>query len=88
MKRGRWMATFAYGRVSTKDQTTANQRLDNSGLATRWIVGISPRGIEKVSANQRPQFIKVLGQIRNGETLVGSKLDRLGRDALDVGTII
>jgi DNA invertase Pin-like site-specific DNA recombinase len=41
-----------------------------------------------VSAGQRPQFAKLLGQIRNGETLVVSKLDRLGRDALDVGATI
>jgi DNA invertase Pin-like site-specific DNA recombinase len=41
-----------------------------------------------VSAGQRPQFAKLLGQIWDGETLVVSKLDRLGRDALDVGATI
>jgi hypothetical protein len=35
----------------------------------------------KVSAKQRPQFKALLSQIRDGETLVVSKLDRLGRDA-------
>ena len=39
----------------------------------------------KVLASQRPQFARMLAQIRDGETLVASKLDRLGRDALDVG---
>ena len=38
----------------------------------------------KVAASQRPAFKKLLGQIRKGETLVVSKLDRLGRDAIDV----
>jgi DNA invertase Pin-like site-specific DNA recombinase len=37
---------------------------------------------------QRPAFSKMLGQIRDGETLVVTKLDRLGRDAQDVGATI
>jgi putative DNA-invertase from lambdoid prophage Rac len=41
-----------------------------------------------VSASHRPQFKALLGQIRDGETLVVSKLDRLGRDAQDVGATI
>lgn len=36
----------------------------------------------------RPQFGKMLNQIRDGETLVVTKLDRLGRDAQDVGVTI
>lgn len=39
-------------------------------------------------AQQRPQFANLLTQIRNGEMLVVSKLDRLGRDAHDVGGTI
>lgn len=89
MKKGRSMATFAYGRVSTEDQTTENERLEISGLAIRWIIGIPTRGLSgKICASQRSQFIKVLGQSRDGETLAVSKLDRLGRDVLDVGTAI
>jgi len=42
----------------------------------------------KVSAAQRPQFAKMLSQIRDGETLVVTKLDRLGRDAQDIGATI
>jgi DNA invertase Pin-like site-specific DNA recombinase len=30
---------------------------------------------------QRPQFVAMLGKIRDGETLVVSKLDGIGRDA-------
>ena len=37
---------------------------------------------------RRPLFAKMLGQIRDGETLVMTKLDRSGRDALDVGATI
>lgn len=42
----------------------------------------------KTSATQRPQFAALLGQIRNWETLVVAKLDRLGRDAQDVGASV
>jgi putative DNA-invertase from lambdoid prophage Rac len=83
------MATFGYGRVSTKDQTTENQRreIETSGYAIGyWYADEGVSG--KVSASQRPQFAKMLGQIRDGETLVVSKLDRLGRDAQDVGATI
>jgi putative DNA-invertase from lambdoid prophage Rac len=83
------MAVFAYGRVSTKDQTTENQRqeIERAGYVVEyWFADEGVSG--KTSASQRPQFKALLGQIRNGETLVVSKLDRLGRDAHDVGATI
>lgn len=83
------MAIFAYGRVSTKDQTTENQRLEieRTGYAVDfWFADEGVSG--KVSAGQRPQFGRMLQQIRDSETLVVSKLDRLGRDAQDVGATI
>ena len=78
------MATFAYSRVSTKEQTTENQRLKigRAGYQADFWFEESVSG--KVSAMQRPQFKALLQQIRNGETLVVTKLDRLGRDAQDV----
>jgi putative DNA-invertase from lambdoid prophage Rac len=83
------MATFAYGRVSTKDQTAENQRLEIERAGYQVQYWYADEGVSgKVSASQRPQFAKLLGQIRDGETLVVSKLDRLGRDALDVGNTI
>lgn len=42
----------------------------------------------KMHASQRPRLHALLGQIRDGETLVVAKLDRLGRDAQDVGATI
>lgn len=83
------MATFGYGRVSTKEQTTENQRreIGAAGYATDyWYADEGVSG--KVSAAQRPQFAKMLSQIRDGETLVVTKLDRLGRDAQDIGATI
>lgn len=83
------MATFGYGRVSTKEQTTENQRreIEVAGYSVHyWFADEGVSG--KISASQRPQFAKMLSQIRDGETLVVTKLDRLGRDAQDVGATI
>jgi len=83
------MAIFGYGRVSTKEQTTENQRreIEAAGyVVDYWYADEGVSG--KVSASQRPQFAKMLGQIRDGETLVVTKLDRLGRDAQDIGATI
>ncbi len=83
------MAVFAYSRVSTKDQTTENQKLDIERIGYKIDYWYSDEGVSgKVSASQRPQFKALLSQIRDGETLVVSKLDRLGRDAQDVGATI
>ena len=81
------MKTFGYGRVSTGQQTTENQRLEleQAGYLIETGFWFADDGISgKVSASQRPAFIKLKEQIRSGETLVVSKLDRLGRDAIDV----
>lgn len=83
------MAIFGYGRVSTKEQTTENQRreIETAGYQVEyWYADEGVSG--KISAVHRQQFAKMLDQIRDGETLVVTKLDRLGRDAQDVGTTI
>ena len=83
------MAIFAYSRVSTKDQTTANQKLDIESAGFKINYWYSDEGVSgKLHASQRPQFKELLAKIRDGETLVVSKLDRLGRDAQDVGATI
>ena len=83
------MAIFGYGRVSTKEQTTENQKQEIERAGYQVGYWFADEGVSgKVSASQRPQFAKLLQQIRDGETLVVSKLDRLGRDAQDVGATI
>ncbi|WP_230677083.1 recombinase family protein [Ralstonia solanacearum] len=79
------MAIFGYGRVSTREQTTENQRLEIENAGYKIDYWFTDEGISgKTHASQRPQFVAMLDKIRDGETLVVSRLDRLGRDAEDV----
>jgi len=83
------MAIFGYGRVSTKEQQSENQRLElvRAGYdVSYWFADEGVSG--KVPAMQRAQFRIMLDKIRDGETLLVSKLDRLGRDAQDIGATI
>jgi putative DNA-invertase from lambdoid prophage Rac len=82
------MVIFAYGRVSTKEQTADNQRIEIEAAGHQVDFWFADTISGKTSASQRPQFAALLGQIRNGETLIVSKLDRLGRDAQDVGATV
>jgi DNA invertase Pin-like site-specific DNA recombinase len=83
------MATFGYTRVSTKEQTVENQHREIVAAGHQVEFWFDDEGVSgKVPAMQRPQFAKMLGQIRDGETLVVTKLDRLGRDAQDVSATI
>ena len=79
------MAVFGYTRVSTDGQCVDNQRLEieRSAFAVDyWFDDVGVSGARQ--ASERPAWQKLLAQIRDGETVVVSKLDRLGRDAIDV----
>lgn len=79
------MATFGYGRVSTEEQTTENQRLEIEKAGYTLEYWLADEGVSgAVMAAQRPQFGTLLSKIRKGETLVVTKIDRLGRDAIDI----
>jgi len=80
-----FMAVFGYGRVSTTLQNTINQKLELEQAGFNLDFWFSDTGISgKTCASQRPEFARLLEKIRDGETLVVSKLDRLGRDSIDV----
>ena len=80
------MAVFGYGRVSTKEQQSENQRLEVERAGYNVSYWFADEGVSgKVPALQRAQFQVLLDKIRDGETLVVSKLDRLGRDAKEIG---
>lgn len=82
------MATFGYERVSTRDQDAENQRLEieRAGYTVDYWFADTISG--KVPATQRPHFRELVDKIRDGERLVVAKLDRLGRDAQDIGATI
>jgi len=83
------MAIFGYGRLSTKEQQSENQRLELERAGYDVSYWFADEGVSgKVPALQRAQFRILLDKIRDGETLVVSKLDRLGRDAQDIGATI
>lgn len=77
---------FAYCRVSTFDQTTENQTRE---IAAAGFAVTASRTIEEtvsgsVPASERPGFGKLLNKLEAGDVLVVTKLDRLGRNAMDV----
>jgi len=82
------MAVFGYGRVSTAEQTADNQRLEieRAGYAVEYWFADVVSG--KAHASQRAQFSAMQAKLRKKDTVVVSKLDRLGRDAPDVLTTI
>lgn len=77
---------FAYCRVSTADQTTTNQRMEiqAAGFAVEARRLIEEHISGAVSAQQRPGFTKLIDRMEAGDVLVVTKLDRLGRNAMDV----
>lgn len=76
---------FGYGRVSTTDQTPENQRreIEQAGFTIQPRRWFADKISGKVPASQRPEFAKLLDRIEEGDSLVVTKLDRLGRDSID-----
>lgn len=82
--------TFAYCRVSTADQTTTNQvqeiqttgfQVEHQRIITEIISG-------SVAASERPGFKRLMDRLERGDVLVVTKLDRLGRNAMDVRSTV
>lgn len=82
--------TFAYARVSTLEQNPENQikEIKDAGFV------IEPHRIitETISGSmhipRRKGFARLLDKMENGDILVVTKLDRLGRDAIDVSLTV
>ena len=78
--------TFAYCRVSTADQTTDTQivEIKTAGfdIADHRIITETVSG--SVPAMERGQFSKLIDRMEAGDVLLVTKLDRLGRNAMDV----
>lgn len=82
--------TFAYVRVSTTGQTTDNQlgEIAAAGftIEPRRVVAETVSG--GVAATRRGGFARLLDRLEVGDVLVVTKLDRLGRNAMDVGATV
>ena len=81
---------FAYCRVSTSEQNTDNQvheiRAAGFDIEPRRTIVESVSG--SVQALRRPGFSKLLDRLEAGDVLVVTKLDRLGRNAIDVRSTV
>lgn len=77
---------FAYCRVSTVDQTTANQlgEIKAAGFDVKPSRAVSETISGSVPAMQRPGFLRLLERLEDQDVLIVTKLDRLGRNAMDV----
>lgn len=77
---------FAYVRVSTNGQTTENQigeiRAAGFEMHARRVVSETVSG--SLAAKDREGFAKLLDRMEEGDVLVVTKMDRLGRNAMDV----
>ncbi|WP_187488933.1 recombinase family protein [Duffyella gerundensis] len=77
---------FAYCRVSTLEQNTENQRreIEAAGFAIKPQRLIEEQISGSVAASERPGFMRLLDRMESGDVLIVTKLDRLGRNAIDI----
>ena len=77
---------FAYCRVSTNLQTTENQvqEIVGAGFAVQASRITTETVSGSVAALERKGFAKLIDKLETGDVLVVTKLDRLGRNAMDV----
>ncbi len=77
---------FAYCRVSTSEQTTENQALEiaAAGFNVTKQRTIAETISGSVAARERQGFDRLVNKLEGGDVLVVTKLDRLGRNAMDV----
>lgn len=82
--------TFAYTRVSTAEQSVASQlhEIEAAGFALPDYRLVTETISGSVPAMQRPQFRRLVDRLEPADILVVTKLDRLGRDAMDVSSTI
>ncbi|MDX5929545.1 recombinase family protein [Acidiphilium acidophilum] len=82
--------TFLYTRVSTTSQTTENQvaEVKAAGFAVQSSRTITETISGSAPAMQRPAFRRLVDRLEAGDVLVVTKLDRLGRNAMDVRSTV
>lgn len=79
------MAVYLYSRVSLEDQSVDNQKLAAEAAHHKIDYVFADSGISGgVKAMERPEFAKMMKQLKAGDTLVVSAADRIGRNTADV----
>lgn len=82
--------TFAYVRVSSIEQNPENQaneiKLAGFTVEPHRLVAETISGSQPIAL--RKGFSRLLDKMEQGDVLVVTKLDRLGRDAIDVSTTV
>ncbi|AMN82226.1 recombinase family protein [Pseudomonas azotoformans] len=78
--------TFLYCRVSTSTQFNANQvqEVKAAGFDVQASRVIEEVISGSIAASERQGFQKLLDRMETGDVLIVTKLDRLGRNAMDV----
>jgi putative DNA-invertase from lambdoid prophage Rac len=78
--------TFAYCRVSTDDQHTDNQvrEIEAAGFKVDPKRVIAETVSGSTAAMERKGFAKLVDRLEDGDVLIVTKIDRLGRNAMDV----
>lgn len=78
--------TFLYARVSTSNQFTENQlqEVKTAGFDVQASRVVEETVSGSVAATERKGFQKLLERMESGDVLIVTKLDRLGRNAMDV----
>jgi putative DNA-invertase from lambdoid prophage Rac len=78
--------TFAYCRVSTTDQTTDNQahEIEAAGFHVEQQRVVTETVSGSTAASERKGFSRLLDRMERDDVLIVTKLDRLGRSAMDV----
>lgn len=82
--------TFAYCRVSTADQTTDNQvrEIEAAGFAIEPKRVIAETVSGSTAARERKGFARLIDKLETDDVLIVTKLDRLGRNAMDVRSTV
>lgn len=82
--------TFAYVRVSTNGQTTENQiqEIEAAGFRIEPHRVISETVSGSVAISARPGFTRLLDRLERGDILIVTKMDRLGRNTIDVSSTV
>jgi putative DNA-invertase from lambdoid prophage Rac len=78
--------TFLYCRVSTSSQFTENQvqEVKTAGFDVQASRVVEETISGSIPASERKGFQSLLGKMESGDVLIVTKLDRLGRNAMDV----